>query len=48
MAVTLRKSVRLDEVETIIEEVQKKAAALALDAGQQAEQLAEEHRLREI
>jgi hypothetical protein len=48
VAVTLRKSVQLDEVETIIEQVQKKAVELALDAGQQAERLAEEHRLREI
>ena len=48
VAVTLRKSVHLDEVEAVIEQVQKKALQLALDAGQQAEKLAEEHRLREI
>ena len=48
VAVTIRKSVHLDEVETVIEQVQKKALELALDAGQQAEKLAEEHRLREI
>lgn len=48
VAVTLRKSVLLDEVETVIEQVQKKALDLALDAGQQAEKLAEEHRLKEI
>lgn len=34
VAVTLRKAVRLDEVETVIEQVQKKALELALDAGQ--------------
>ena len=48
VAVTLRKSVLLDEVETVIEQVQKKALDLALDAGEQAEKLAEEHRLKEI
>jgi len=45
VSITLRKAVMLDEVETIIDGVAKKAADLALDAGQQAERLAKEQRL---
>jgi hypothetical protein len=48
VSITLRKAVMLDEMETIIDDVAKKAAELALDAGQQAERLAKEHRLQEI
>lgn len=32
VSVTLRKNIKLDEIETIIDEVAKKAAELALDA----------------